>query len=120
MEKNQAQTKTGNIAYCGLYCEKCPKLVKGKCPGCAGNEKATWCGVRSCCIEHGYKSCADCTMYGDVSECRQFNSPIAKIFGFVFNSDRAKCVRYIKQNGYGAFASRMDEMNRMSLKRGKD
>lgn len=49
-----------NVAYCGLYCGACKSQLKGKCPGCYGNEKATWCEIRKCCNEHGYATCADC------------------------------------------------------------
>lgn len=120
MEMNATSKQTGPIAYCGLYCAKCGSLAKGRCPGCAANEKATWCGVRTCCIEHGYRSCADCTVYSDTRECKQYNHPIAKLFGFVFNSDRGKCIRYIRENGYEAYAAHMDALSRQSLKRGKD
>jgi hypothetical protein len=117
MENAKSLTKIGNIAYCGLYCENCGKYSKGKCPGCAGNEKATWCGVRKCCVENGYKSCADCATFADPMKCTQFNNPISKVIGFILRSDRGKCIQYIKKNGYGAFSSHMDQIDRMSMKR---
>lgn len=49
------------IAACGLVCDNCARRRKGKCPGCRQYEKAAWCGVRRCCIEHGWRSCAECT-----------------------------------------------------------
>mgnify|MGYP001174253203 CR=1 FL=1 len=44
------------VAYCGLYCGQCTKYLKGKCPGCKENEKASWCKTRSCCIENDFAS----------------------------------------------------------------
>lgn len=110
-------SKNSNIAFCGLYCEECRKYRKGKCPGCAGNEKASWCGIRKCCMENSLKSCAECATFSDPMECKEFNNPISKVIGFIFNSDRGKCIRYIKENGYGAFSSHMDELGRMSMKK---
>lgn len=58
-----------NVAYCGLYCGACKSQLKGKCPGCYGNEKATWCEIRKCCNEHGYATCADCQLM-PLKECK--------------------------------------------------
>ena len=82
MEKIQKAEEL--ISYCGLYCKNCKSYIKGKCTGCAGNNKATWCKVRSCNIEHGYKSCADCTKFANPMDCKKFNNFVSKIFGLVF------------------------------------
>ena len=42
------------IAACGLFCGACPQKSRGKCPGCRDYEKAVWCKVRKCCLEHGW------------------------------------------------------------------
>lgn len=105
------------IAYCGLYCGSCKAYLKDKCPGCHENSKASWCKVRSCNIEHGYKSCADCTEYSDPRECRKFNNFISKVFGLVFGSDRAACISKIKEYGYDEYASFMTENRLQSIKR---
>ncbi len=111
------ETDAKLIARCGLYCGACRKYRNGKCPGCAGNDKASWCKVRTCCAEHGYASCADCQQVGDVMECAHFNSFMARLFGFIFRSDRAACVRAIRDDGYEAFAERMAREERQSLPR---
>ena len=55
------EPKAELVARCGLYCGACGSYLKGRCPGCRENVKATWCKVRACCGEHSYASCADCT-----------------------------------------------------------
>jgi hypothetical protein len=71
--------------------------LANKCPGCAKNEKATWCKVRSCCKENGYTSCADCKTYEDPERCKYFNNFISKIFKFLWKSDRKACIYKIKE-----------------------
>ena len=105
------------ISYCGLYCGECSSFKKGKCPGCAKNEKANWCKVRSCNINRGINSCADCDEFEDVMNCKKFNNFISKIFALVFNSDRHKGILYIKEFGYPSFARQMSDLKRVSMKR---
>lgn len=105
-----------NVSYCGLYCGNCSKFKKGKCPGCAENTKATWCKIRSCCIENGFKSCADCADPG-IENCKKFNNPIGSLFGFIFNTDRAASIQLIKDEGYEGFVQHVTEINRMALPR---
>lgn len=94
------------IAACGLFCGACRKYLKGTCPGCRDYVKASWCSVRSCCIEHGWTSCAECTLM-PLSECRKFNSFVGKVFAVVFRSDRRGCVERIREVGCDAFAAEM-------------
>ncbi len=105
------------IAACGLYCGACGQFLKGKCPGCAKNEKATWCGIRSCVHGSILKSCADCSTYQDVNECKKFNNFISKIFGFIFKSNRKACIDRIRVAGYDAYASEMAQLGKQSLPR---
>jgi hypothetical protein len=111
MEKNAAL-----VSYCGLYCGSCPGFKKGKCPGCAENDKASWCKVRRCNIQKGLASCADCHDYEEVDGCKKFNNFISKIFALVLNSDRRKGILFIKANGREAFAENMIKLDRVSLK----
>lgn len=104
------------IAYCGLYCSQCGKFKNGKCPGCQKNEKASWCKIRSCNMQNNYQSCADCKTLG-VENCKDFNHPIGKIFGIIFNSDRKACIQLIKDEGYEQYAVYMDSKQQMSIKR---
>ena len=106
------------VAYCGLYCGACRRYRRGGCPGCAENARATWCKVRSCCQERKYASCADCTTVADVAECRSFTNPIARVFGWLFNSDRRKCIVQVKTLGLAAHADAMARSGCQSLPRG--
>ena len=105
------------IAACGLYCGACGAYLKGKCPGCKANVKATWCQVRSCCHEQAYASCADCRQKADAKDCRKFNNFMSKLFGLLFGSDRGACIARIKADGYPAFAQYMAENKLQALKR---
>ena len=103
------------IAACGLYCGACKKFLNGKCPGCKENGKASWCKIRKCCQEKGLHTCAECDK--DVTECKIHNNFVGKIFAFLFNSDRAACIRYIRENGENAFAEKMAKDQQMTMKR---
>jgi len=110
-------TDTALIAKCGLYCGACKRYLKEKCPGCEGNEKASWCKVRTCCIEHEYKSCADCELETVLMDCKKYNNVMAKIFGFIFRSNRAAGIQMIKDNGYDGFAKHMAENRIQAIRR---
>ncbi len=105
------------IAYCGLYCGSCKKYLKGNCPGCKENEKASWCKVRKCCMENNYSSCADCKEYEDIMKCKMYNNFMAKIFSFIFRSDREACIKMIKEKGYDEFAREMTEKKIVTFKK---
>jgi hypothetical protein len=105
------------IAYCGLYCGACKAYLKEKCPGCHENSKGSWCKVRSCCIEHGYKSCADCTEFADPRECKKFNNFFSKMFALFLGSDRPACIARINESSYEEFAHFMTEHRLQSIKR---
>jgi hypothetical protein len=105
------------IAFCGLYCGACGRYLKESCPGCAKNEKAGWCGLRKCCIERNYQSCADCKEFADVMQCKKFNNFFSKIFGLIFRSDRKACIDLIKKSGYNDYAKEMARTKRQSIKR---
>lgn len=95
-----------NIAACGLFCGTCRKFKNKSCPGCAANQKATWCSVRNCCNEYGWQSCAECTLL-PLEECKKFNSFISKVFALVFRSNRAGCIHRIREVGAEKFAEEM-------------
>ena len=105
------------IAYCGLYCGSCNKYLNDKCPGCHENTKASWCGIRSCNIEHGYQSCADCKEFANPKDCKKFNNFMSKIFAMIFRSDRAACIAKIKEVGYEEFAMHMASNKLQSIKK---
>lgn len=105
------------VSACGLYCGSCRSYLKGRCPGCAKNEKASWCKVRTCNLERGSSTCAQCTEHLDPSSCRKFSNPIASVFGFVFNTDRAAGIRMIREQGLEDYVGRMAEQRRLAPRR---
>jgi hypothetical protein len=113
----QIKTDPQLVAYCGLYCGCCRKYLKGSCPGCHGNERASWCGIRNCNIDHGYKSCAECTEFSNPMDCKKFNNFFSKVFAVLFRSDRAACIAKIKSEGYENYASFMAGNLLQSIKR---
>jgi hypothetical protein len=52
-----------------------------------------------------------------VKECKTHNNFVGKIFAFLFNSDRTACIRYIREHGEEAFATKMAKEKRMTIKR---
>ncbi len=105
------------IAYCGLYCGACRKYLNEQCPGCANNQKASWCKVRSCNMEHGYSSCAACQLKDSVADCKDYNNFMSKVFGFIFRSDRAACIAMIKEKGPEEYARFMADSGMVTIKR---
>ena len=105
------------IAYCGLYCGACKRYLQEKCSACHDNVKATWCQVRACCIEHGYASCADCTLVVNLKDCKKFNNIFSKLFSLLFRSDRFACIGAIKVMGCDSYARDMAEKKIMTIKR---
>lgn len=107
------------VAKCGLYCGACGKYQKEKCKGCLDNTKASWCKVRSCCLEHNFTSCADCAQFFDVMDCKKYDNFMAKLFGLIFNSDRSACIDAIRKNGYEHYVATMAREKRMTFKRSR-
>ena len=105
------------VAYCGLYCGACGKYLKEKCLGCHQNEKATWCTVRSCCIERKYTTCAECSEYPDARDCGKFNNFMSKLIGILLRSDRSACIKQIKQLGVEGHAKNMAQNKRQTIRR---
>ena len=108
---------TNLIAYCGLYCGNCRQYKKGKCPGCRENEKMTWCKIRKCCIENNYRSCAACSEFVNVNECKKFNNLIGRVVSFFFKSDRKKSIEYIRASGYDDYMVKMVEERKMAFRK---
>jgi len=105
------------VANCGLYCGACGAYLKGRCPGCHENKKASWCKVRSCCTEHNYATCAECADYPNAMDCGKFNNVMSKLFGLLLRSDRGACIRQIKQLGVAGHAENMAQNKRQTIRR---
>jgi hypothetical protein len=107
------------VAFCGLYCGECGQYKRGKCPGCAENVKAGWCKIRTCCQENGYATCAACTQFSDVHDCRKFDNVMARVFALIFRSDRPAAIARIKEIGVEAYADEMAARGRQTIRRGE-
>lgn len=105
------------VAFCGLYCGACKSYLNEKCQGCHENTKASWCTVRTCCREKNISSCAECAEYSDVKACKKFNNAFSRIFGVLFNSDRAACIQQIKTVGLQDHADLMTKRKAHTIKR---
>jgi hypothetical protein len=105
------------VACCGLYCGACGSYLRGRCPGCRLNERAGWCKVRACCLASGRADCAECPTHADPRECSKYHNLISRVFGFIFRSDRRKCVLRIREVGREAFSRDMAAARRQSMPR---
>jgi hypothetical protein len=113
----EIQESTELVAHCGLFCGACRSYLKESCPGCHENEKATWCAVRSCCRDKKLATCADCVDFPNPRDCSKYNNFMARLFGFVFSSDRAACIAQIKTLGLDGHAKKMAELRIQTIKR---
>lgn len=102
MTENRAEL----VAYCGLYCGTCGGYKKGRCAGCKPGGGFNACGVRKCCLEKGYRTCADCTQYFDLAKCGKLCNPISRLIGLFKGSNRPASLRDIKTLGIEEFARR--------------
>jgi len=114
---NKAVNDPKLVAACGLYCGACGKYKKGRCPGCAKNEKAAWCGVRTCCKERGIDNCSECAEHINPKTCPKFNNFFSKVIGFVLRSNRKACIDRIREIGLEGFAREMSEKNAQTIKK---
>ena len=107
------------IGYCGIYCGECLSFKSGKCGGCRGNSaKAAYkqCKVKPCCVENGFFTCADCTIYASTKECKKYNPLLLKIASRIEGSDRSKSIEMIKAKGRAEFLTFMTGRNWVIIK----
>ncbi|MCL2328466.1 MAG: DUF3795 domain-containing protein [Bacteroidetes bacterium] len=121
MDEKQINKGENLIAYCGLYCGTCPAFTSGKCDGCRGNSAKSAivykaCKVKPCCVENGFFTCADCTIYTSVKECKKYNPLLLKIASWVESSDRSKAIEMIKTKGRAEFLAFMTDRNWVCFK----
>ena len=90
-----------------------------RCPECRQARKAERYGNSSYGAPRQMfpATCAECGTYTDPRECKKYHNIIARIFGFVFRSDRAKCIDRIREVGLDQFASEMAGKKRPSMPR---
>ena len=118
MKDSNAHTNKA-VAFCGLYCGNCTRFKNGKCSGCMKNNKASWCKIRSCCIEKNISSCAECLDFSLVKQCSKYNNVFAKLIEFVTRTDRSLCIQKIKSEGKESFVLYMEKEGKMSLSKEK-
>lgn len=113
--------QTNLISYCGFYCGACPKFTKGKCQGCKGNNPHCAVGykkclVRPCCIENSYSTCAECTKYLCVKDCKIYNPLMIRFGQFITRTNRRKGIEMIKAKGETGFLGFMKEKGWVTVK----
>ena len=109
------------IGHCGIYCGECPKFSSGKCDGCRGDsEKAAVvyksCKVKPCCVENGFFTCADCTIYASTKKCKKYSPLFLKIASWIESSDRSKSIEMIQTKGITEFLAYMKDKNWVIIK----
>ena len=95
-----------HIAACGLFCTNCGAFQRGRCQGCQIAPPFSCCPVRGCCVEKKITTCADCDEFRaprDYRECKKVNSWIAKIFRFIFRSNRPEALTLLRDQGREAY-----------------
>ncbi len=91
-------------AYCGLACSNCGMFLKGKCDGCHSSRPMNRnCKMKACAMERGYVTCADCTEFENLKDCKKLNNLIANFFGFIFRTDRIGNLNRIREVGLEKF-----------------
>ena len=113
----EIQSDAGLVAKCGLYCGACNSYLKEKCPGCAANEKASWCKVRACCKGRKLETCAECGDYAAFEDCPKLQNFISRLISLFTHSDRPACLRRIKQTSCGYYAAEMAAARSHAIKK---
>ncbi len=116
---DQATSNTLLIGCCGLYCVNCSRYKKGKCPGCAEYEKASWCKIRKCCIEKEIANCSACEEYIYPMDCSKYNHFFSRTIEYFSSTNRSLCIEYLRKNSAEEFVNMMNEKGSMSLPRKK-
>ena len=109
------------ISHCGLYCGACPSFLSDKCDGCRGNSAKSAivykkCKIKPCCVDNGFFTCADCTIYDSTKKCKKYNPLILKIASWIESSDRSKSIEMIQTKGITEFLAYMKDKNWVIIK----
>lgn len=92
------------VAYCGLACSNCGMYLKGKCAGCHSDKPMNRnCKMKACAMEKEYVTCADCTEFKNLKDCKNLNNLVANFFGFIFHTDRIGNLNRIRTVGLEKF-----------------
>lgn len=105
-----------HIAACGLFCTNCGRFKKGKCEGCQVSPAFANCPARSCCMEKGIITCAECPDFTTIEEyrsCKKLNSFVAKVFSFIFRTDRPTAIHFLRDSGKDAYLAEKRSSGKM-------
>lgn len=92
------------IACCGLCCSNCGMYKKEKCQGCHSDKPMNRnCKMKACAMGHGYATCAECTDFQNLKECKKLYNIISRFFGFIFHTDRIGNLNRIRKIGLDKF-----------------
>ncbi|MCK5740228.1 DUF3795 domain-containing protein, partial [bacterium] len=98
------------IAYCGLACSNCGMYLKEKCAGCHSDRPMNRnCQMKACAMAHQYITCADCSEFDNLKECRKLNNIISKFFEFIFQTNRIGNLYRIREIGLAAFKKKNEK-----------
>ena len=121
MSDKEAKRDENLIAHCGLYCGACPSFTSGKCDGCRGDSAKSavvykQCKVKPCCVDNGFFTCADCTIYASTKACKKYNALFPKIASWIEGSDRSQAIEMIKTKGQTELMTFMADRNWVTIK----
>ena len=92
------------LAYCGLVCSDCGAYLKGRCQGCHSEKPMNrGCKVKPCVKKIGCTTCAECTDFANLADCKKLNKWISKIFALIFRSNRIGNLSRIREVGLDKF-----------------
>ena len=92
------------VAYCGLVCTNCGQYKRGKCLGCHSEKPMNRnCAMKKCAMSRNYLTCAECTEFENLKECKKLYNLISRFFGFIFKTDRIGNLYRIREIGLEEF-----------------
>lgn len=92
------------IAYCGLCCTNCIMSTKYGCRGCHSVRSMNRnCKIKECSSGRGYNTCAECKDFEDFKKCKKLNNFMSRFMGFVFDNDRIKNLKRLREIGLDSF-----------------
>jgi hypothetical protein len=121
MKTGQSSKDEKLIAYCGFFCGACPTYTSDKCEGCRGNSPkcavgVKKCQIKQCCVENGFFTCADCTIYISTKECKKYNPTSIKFGEWLSSTCRRKGIEMIRKKGCTDFLTYMSDRNWVTVK----
>ena len=109
------------ISHCGFYCAACPTFLSGKCEGCRGISPkcavgVKKCQVKQCCVENGFFTCADCTIFASTKDCKKYNPLSIRLGEWISSTSRRKAIERIREKGRTDFLAYMVDKKWVTVK----